>query len=210
MPKKTSITELLPDTKNPNKHTQRGMGMLEDSIQECGFGDSLTVDRNGRIISGNARAEVLVSVGMEDAVVVQSDGTKPIIHQRTDLDLENDTDHRARRLSLQLNRIHEADLEWNAGILAELAQDGVELSDLWSTEEMDALLLSSQMPESEEWPDVNENAQHQITIHYDLSDEPILKTFCRQDDDLPLAPKDSGRRVLERIKEIVAPDANPE
>lgn len=173
MPKQTSITELKPDTKNPNKHTQRGMGMLEDSIQECGFGDSLTVDRNGRIISGNARAEVLVSVGMEDAVIVQSDGTKPIIHQRTDLDLENDPDHRARRLSLQLNRVHEADLEWDAGILAELAQECVELSDLWNDNEFAVVIGNIPDPDDprEHWdgmPEISSDprACRMLTVYF--------------------------------------------
>jgi len=76
----TKIDDLQPDPQNANRHTQRGMSMMEDSIRECGFGDSLTVDAQGRVISGGARLETLADIQMTDAVVIQTDGTRPVIH----------------------------------------------------------------------------------------------------------------------------------
>lgn len=92
-----SLADCEPDRANANKHTPRGTALMETSIREYGYGDSMTVDKHGRIISGNQRAETLADLQMTDAIVVQSDGTKPIIHQRVDLDLA--TDIRAKGLA---------------------------------------------------------------------------------------------------------------
>lgn len=37
-----TLADLAPDPKNANKHTERGSGMMEQSIRRAGFGDSLT------------------------------------------------------------------------------------------------------------------------------------------------------------------------
>jgi len=59
-----SLKDLEPDAHNANKHTVRGTALMEHSIREYGYGDSMTVDRAGRIISGNQRAETLADLGM--------------------------------------------------------------------------------------------------------------------------------------------------
>ena len=142
-----TIDDLLCDDKNANKHTQRGVGMTQASIQQYGYGDSLTVDKNGKIISGNSRAEILADVKMLDAIVVQSDGTRPIIHQRTDLDL--DTDKRARLLSIAMNRTHEVSLQWDATVLSDLIAEDVDLSPFFFDDELAALLASVNEQEPE-------------------------------------------------------------
>ena len=53
---------------------------MEDFIRECGFDDLFTVDKNGVVISGNRRLETLADIGPEDPNVVQSDGSRPIVH----------------------------------------------------------------------------------------------------------------------------------
>lgn len=49
-----SIKQLAPLADNPNNHTERGSGLMERSLRECGFGDSLTMDKNGVVISGTS------------------------------------------------------------------------------------------------------------------------------------------------------------
>lgn len=154
----TSVDDLTPDLRNANKHSPRGMGMMETSIRECGFGDSMTVDREGRVISGNARAETLADMKMLDAIVVQSDGTRPIVHQRIDLDLA--TDDRAKRLALLQNRVGQVNLEWDAEVLAAMAADGVKLDDLFAGDELDALLGNMQpVIAPEDFKEVDENVE---------------------------------------------------
>jgi hypothetical protein len=134
----TSLRQLIPDGNNANRHTQRGMSMLERSVREFGFADSMTVDKHGNIISGNGRTETLVDIGMEDAIVVKSDGTRPIIHQRTDLDLKAD-DSKARQLAILANRVSEVNLEWSPDVLLELNKEGVDLDKYWSPAELQKL-----------------------------------------------------------------------
>ena len=133
-----SLRDCEPDRHNANRHTPRGTALMETSIREYGYGDSITVDKRGRIISGNQRAETLADLGMMDAIVVQSDGTKPIIHQRTDLDLK--TDRRAKGLAIAQNRVGEVNLAWDRDMLLALQGEGVDLSKFWHDEELAALL----------------------------------------------------------------------
>jgi hypothetical protein len=133
-----SILDLTPDANNANKHSQRGMGMMQTSIEECGFGDSITADKHGNVISGNGRVETVADMQMLDPIVVTSDGTRPIIHQRTDLDLT--TDERAKRLAILQNRVGETNLEWDAEALARLAAEGVPLDDMFSGDELNKIL----------------------------------------------------------------------
>lgn len=134
------ITDFQPDPANPNAHTERGIGMLEDSLAKVGLGRSIVVDRNGIVLAGNSTQERAVDQGFEDAIEVESDGTKLIVVKRTDLDLLNDKDNRARNLSYYDNRTAELGLAWSPEQLLSDMQTGVDLSKLWSADELAALL----------------------------------------------------------------------
>lgn len=123
----THIGQLTPDAKNLNKGTVRGLAMLEDSLQQLGAGRSILIDRNGKIIAGNKTVGAAAGVGLEDLLVVDSDGTKLIAVRRTDLDL--DTDPRAKRLAIVDNRSSEVGLDWDVERLAELAASDKDLLD---------------------------------------------------------------------------------
>lgn len=107
------LKDFTPDDLNSNKHTELGGSLMETSIQECGIGDSMTADKNGLMISGNQRLETMMSLGLDklDPIIIESDGTRPVIHVRTDLDLK--TDKRARLLSVFQNRVGELNLDWD-------------------------------------------------------------------------------------------------
>jgi len=135
----TRLKDLKPDRHNANRHTERGSGMMKNSIRESGFGDSLTVDKDGVVISGNQRLETLADIQMDNPIVIQSDGTRPIVHQRTDLKA---SDKRGRMLALYSNRVGELNLNWSAEQLKALSND-VELSRLWTDEELSLLLENS-------------------------------------------------------------------
>ncbi len=125
------LADLQPDLENANKHTERGSSMMESSIHECGFGDSLTVDRNGVVISGNQRLETLADIKLDNPIVVQSDGSRPIVHQRIDLEAKS---KQARMLALYQNRVGQVNLNWDPAILQALQVAGVGLEKLWSDE----------------------------------------------------------------------------
>ena len=91
MAKKTkeikTIADLTPDGENFNRHTEFGSKLLEDSLRKFGAGRSVLVDKDGNIIAGNGVVETAASIGMEDVVVVKTDGTKLVVVQRDDLSL---------------------------------------------------------------------------------------------------------------------------
>jgi len=117
--------------------------MVETSLHKYGAGRSILVDKHGQIIAGNKTAEAAGAIDLDGLVVVQSDGTRLVVVQRTDLDL--DTDPAARELALADNRAGELGLEWDAGILAELGTE-IDLSGLWSRDELAELMAAEREP----------------------------------------------------------------
>ena len=89
MSKKIKLSSLIPDDKNNNKHTAYGMDLLEKSVNKVGIIESITVSNDDKIISGNARHEVIGKNFDKEAIVIETDGTQPIILKRTDI--ESDT-----------------------------------------------------------------------------------------------------------------------
>ena len=68
-----SIDDLVPDSKNANKGTERGRYMLEQSLREAGAGRSIVVDRDGIVLAGNKTLEAAEELGLP-IVVVKTDG----------------------------------------------------------------------------------------------------------------------------------------
>ena len=132
------LEDFQPDGKNANAGTERGRGMLEDSMRRHGAGRSILVDKSGRIIAGNHVAEVAADLGLNDCIIVPTDGRKLVVVQRTDLDLDSPA---ARALAIADNRTSEVGLRWDTDVLAELAADEcVDLSALFSSAELADLL----------------------------------------------------------------------
>src|SRR5262245_11035635 len=73
------LTDLRPDGRNANAGTERGRAMVEESLRQYGAGRSILVDRNGCIIAGNTTHEAAVDIGLTDAVIVKTDGTKLVV-----------------------------------------------------------------------------------------------------------------------------------
>jgi DNA modification methylase len=133
------LHDLKPDTKNANKGTERGQQMIEASLRSYGAGRSILIDKNGRIIAGNKTAENFGAIGLEDVLVVQTDGTKLVAVQRMDLDLN---DKAAQELAIADNRAGQVSLDWDISVLKEL---DVDLAKFWSEDEL-AVLLADKEP----------------------------------------------------------------
>lgn len=132
------LRDLLPDPQNANKGTPRGRALLEDSLRRYGAGRSLLADKHGVLIAGNKTAEVAADIGLEDVIIVPSDGHQLVVVQRTDLDLT--TDPAAKELAIADNRTSQVSLDWDVDVLQQVAGEGVDLSRFWTTDELDALL----------------------------------------------------------------------
>jgi hypothetical protein len=133
-----TLEEFRPQRINANKHTQRGLGALEAAMRRHGFIAPITAAADGEIIDGSARIETAANVFDEDVLVVEHDGTKPIIMVRTDI-ASADTKE-ARAIGYEANRIAQLNLVWDAEVLLgdkELIQ---EMKHLFDDEELAVML----------------------------------------------------------------------
>ena len=131
------LRDLTPDASNANKGTERGRYALETSLRKYGAGRSILIDRQGRIIAGNKTAETAADVGIDDVIIVQTDGRQLVAVQRTDLDLDS---KEARELAYADNRVAELDLSFDPEQLLADLQAGVDLAQFWRQDELDELL----------------------------------------------------------------------
>ncbi len=138
---KLSIEKLVryrPQVINANSHTPRGIQMLDDAMSEDGYVAPMTAAADGEVIDGSARLERAFERFGPEAIVIEHDGTRPIIAKRTDIKSANTPE--AKRIALRANRIAQVDLEWSPEILAQLKDEGVELSGMFTEKELAAIL----------------------------------------------------------------------
>ena len=109
---KKKISEFRPQRVNANKHTARGLGMLDKSMAENGFIGAMTSAADGEIFDGSARLETAYERFGEDVepIIVDADGTRPIIVRR--IDIPSADDPKAKKLAIAANRIASVDLDW--------------------------------------------------------------------------------------------------
>lgn len=136
--KKASIKELRPDDKNINQSSARGGEMLRRSLQEYGAARSLVADKNMRIVAGNQTLEAAAAIGLEDVVVVPTDGSKLVVVQRTDIDLDTP---RGRELAIADNRTNQVGYNPDPLMLAWHGSNGADLDKFWLPDELAALDL---------------------------------------------------------------------
>jgi DNA modification methylase len=130
-----TLSDLVPDDQNTNLGTDRGRAMVADSLRTYKAGRSVLVDKNGKIIAGNKTVEQAEAFGWnpDDVIIVPSDGSKLVVHQRTDLSLDDDVE--ARALAIADNRTSEAGLRWDTGVLSTLKSQ-TDLSRFFTPDEM--------------------------------------------------------------------------
>lgn len=167
-----SINEVKPQRANANRHTPRGMKTLEDSIQRDGWIGAITVAADHETFDGSARLEVGAATGFEDAIVVRSDGSKPVIHIREDIPTADDP--RAKRLGIAANRVAQLNLAWDGQEIAALLEQDENLEGLFYDNELAALIAGDEaidpaelwkgMPEFEQ---SNIQSWKSISVHFD-------------------------------------------
>ena len=139
--RQVKISEIQFDLSNANRGTERGRYALEASLRKYGAGRSVLIDKHGRLIAGGKTTETAGDIGIDDVIVIQTDGTKLVAVQRTDLDLDS---NEARELAYADNRVGQLDLDFDpAQILADL-NAGVNLDQFWRKDELDELLADLQ------------------------------------------------------------------
>jgi hypothetical protein len=139
------LQDLAFDKRNANKGTERGLKALDHSLRQYGAGRSLLVDKHGRIIAGNKTAQAAADIGLDDVIIVHTDGTKLVAVQRDDLDLEQDK--AARELAYADNRVGQLDLDFDVALILQDIEAGVNLDALWRPDELEALVKAASVPD---------------------------------------------------------------
>lgn len=112
----SDIKDLKFDKKNFNKHTEYGMGLLEESLRELGAGRSVLVDKDNNIIAGNGIVESAINAGITETKVVETEGDVLVVVKRNDLELDS---HKGRKMAMADNATASVDLDWDDDLLKE-------------------------------------------------------------------------------------------
>jgi len=118
----TKLADFRPQRVNVNRGKSHGLAALDKSLRQDGYSAPMVAAADGEIFAGSKRLERVADVMPEAApIVVRSDGTRPIIHVRTDIPTADDP--RAKRLGAADNII--AAMDWNPDgeLLAALAAE---------------------------------------------------------------------------------------
>lgn len=188
------ISELIPDDKNANKGTERGLGLLKQSLRDYGAGRSLVCDRNGRLISGNKTAEAMGSIGLEDLIVVESDGTKGVVVKRTDIDLDT---ARGRALAIADNRVGEINLDWDEDELRNIQTEyNLDLSQ-FSFEDLPGIVEESAIDENPYSQEIKS------PIYEPTGAKPHLSALCSTEKTSELESKIETAPIPDDIKDFL-------
>jgi hypothetical protein len=126
--------------------------MLNQSLQTCGIGRGIVVDKNLKIIGGNKTHEAAGGLGLENVIFVPTDGTELVVTVRTDLNLDAEPGSeeyvKARTLATADNRASEENLAWSAVALDNYAAGGVDLDNWFRPVELDDIFKPAPMPDA--------------------------------------------------------------
>ena len=130
------LHDLIQDDRNLNKGTEHGQQLIEKSLREFGAGRSILLDKNNRIIAGNKTHKNAELAGLDDVIIVETDGTKLVAVKRTDVDLDT---KKGREMALADNATVKVDLQWDTEQLESVAEDfGID-TDEWGVENFSQL-----------------------------------------------------------------------
>jgi hypothetical protein len=156
-----TLADLTPDGENFNKHTEFGQKLLEDSLRKFGAGRSILVDKDGNIIAGNSTTETAAAIGMEDVIVVPTDGKKLVVVQRTDLSLDSPE---GRELALADNMTALKGIDLDLDKVQETLGD--DLAKAWGMD-----LTPPELPDDEEIRRKEQEFQQRMAAGEDLSED---------------------------------------
>jgi hypothetical protein len=115
-----NINELHFDNKNANKHTPKGLKLLEKSLQTLGAGRSILIDKDNNIIAGNGVVEVAGQIGLDKIRVIETDGNEIIAVRRKDITINS---KKGRDLALADNQTAKVGIDFDFDVIDELNEE---------------------------------------------------------------------------------------
>lgn len=126
--KGTKISSLKKDKRNANKGTDLGKELVSNSFKKHGAGRSVLADKNMNLIAGNHAFDGALQAGIQEIIIVPTDGTKLVVVQRTDIDINTKA---GREMAIADNRTSQANISLDETILQELSNEfDIELEEL--------------------------------------------------------------------------------
>ena len=126
-----TINDLKPDPNNANRGTERGHEIVNTSIQRHGAGRSGLAAKDGTMIAGSQTLKEMAALGMK-IKPVHTTGDEWVVVIRDDVEPGSE---QATLMGLEDNRGAQEGIEWDPGILAELAQQ-FDVSGLFTGDEL--------------------------------------------------------------------------
>lgn len=158
------LAEFTPDDKNANRGTERGRYMLETSLEQVGAGRGIVVDKHGKVIAGNKTQEVAIAQGIEDAIIVETDGRQLVVTKRLDMDLDDpDPNNPARKYAYLDNRAGEVGLAWEPEQMSLDLESGFDFDLMFREIELDALLSPFEIVDDGQFARAHNNRVSNIT-----------------------------------------------
>lgn len=77
------------DKRNYRKHNDRNKDLIKKSLEECGAGRSIVIDKEDNIIAGNGIYEQAQKLGIKTKII-ETDGSELVVVKRTDLATEDE------------------------------------------------------------------------------------------------------------------------
>lgn len=135
---RVKLKDIIPDVHNANLHTERGTWMVNKSISKLGAGRSILIDKDNEIIAGNLTTEQAADIGIEDVLIVETDGKTLVAVKRTDMDLD-DPETGAREMAYADNRAAAVSIDFDPEQIALDLGEGLDLGDWFQDFELEEL-----------------------------------------------------------------------
>lgn len=198
MSKIIKLQDFKPDDKNFNKHSKEGMDLLGKSVDKVGIIESITVSSDDKVISGNARRKVISKKYSEaDAIIVETDGTKPVILKRTDIKSGTKQFHEAAILA---NTVAKKNINLDHEKIEEVAVNefDIDIEELGveNLEDEDQVKGSSSNQEEEEIEDGQEGIDDNEDFFQSMLDDVIYESNNEYEIPNLLLDKQAGKLML--------------
>lgn len=163
--RRRKLTDYKPDSHNANKGSERGQAMIEHSLRDYGAGRSILSSSDDVLLAGNKTQEGAIAAGIEEVIEIETDGRQLVVVKRKDLPAD---DERSRILAYLDNRSNQLSLTWAAGVIMKDFKDGVDLTGIFSQDELMAFM--GEAIQAEEVPDAQHDKINEIHAKWNAAE----------------------------------------
>lgn len=171
--KTVAIQDLKPDSRNPRRRTERSHSLIERSLSHYGAARSIVIDEDGAVLAGNGTLEAAAAIGIDQVIVVPSDGNILVAVQRSDFN-----EVQKREYSISDNRSSDLS-EFDAAVLTDLLSDlpDLDITPFFSEDEFKALLEADNIGQDDQEPEPQKPGSMQVKLKFE--DETDFNTFLQ-------------------------------